>query len=500
MSRWTTPYESHTIHSSLENVQDKIESIEISNISDKSILIEIARLKKVIEYIDKYLKLIDPDINITSLVSNLNTLNQYIANTQGEINNFISGNNITYLHRANNNIDNGLSTLKAFHTLLPKVSGQGIYSMLKKYNETLEDAFSEIDLDSTLNASKNIRNLQKELIDGTEEQESIKSRIDFVVKDTEEKYDKLLEFYNNSLNDIDYDNTTKELIEKAKERIDKDTKEAHDKIIEVSTKVDNLDKFYVKIFGTLNDDNERVEGLKDELEKRLKTLNNFEEEQERIYKETLKQRLKELSEYEIEQQKNHEEILEQKLREITNYEREQQIHNKNLFEQIESLLPHATSAGLAKAYEVEREKFKLPIIIWNSVFIGSLIIMFLTSYFSLENIQGIEDIGKHFFKTLPIIAPLIWLAIFASSRRSENQRLEQEYAHKEALAKSYSSYKKQIDGLKEEDQSLVIKLLDNAIETISKNASETLDKKHGDGTPLQSIVKTFTEEIKNLKG
>jgi len=125
--------------------------------------------------------------------------------------------------------------------------------------------------------------------------------------------------------------------------------------------------------------------------------------------------------------------------------------------------------------------------------------MFLTSYFSLENIKGIEDIGKHFFKTLPIIAPLIWLAIFASSRRSENQRLEQEYAHKEALAKSYSSYKKQIDGLKEEDQSLLIKLLDNAIETISKNASETLDKKHGDGTPLQSIVKTLTEEIKKLK-
>ena len=125
--------------------------------------------------------------------------------------------------------------------------------------------------------------------------------------------------------------------------------------------------------------------------------------------------------------------------------------------------------------------------------------MFLTSYFSLEDIKAIEDIGKDFFKTLPIIAPLIWLAIFASSRRSENQRLEQEYAHKEALAKSYSSYKKQIDGLKDEDQSLLIKLLDNAIETISKNASETLDKKHGDGTPFQSIVKTLTEEIKKLK-
>ena len=72
---------------------------------------------------------------------------------------------------------------------------------------------------------------------------------------------------------------------------------------------------------------------------------------------------------------------------------------------------------------------------------------------------------------------MIWVAVYASKRRSENQRLEQEYAHKEALARSYISYKKQISELGKEDNVLLEKLILEAINAISYNASKTLDKK-----------------------
>ncbi len=491
MSRWITNFESHTFHSTWESLKEKVSSIDKLEITDDNSLLELARLEKVIEYIDKYIKLIDPDINITNSAQTLNNLNQYMVNTTSEVNNYISNKNITFLQKANNNIDNCLNTLKQFHTILPKVSGQGIFSMLKKYNQTLDEGLSAIELSSVIEASRQIQDLKQKLLDGTEEEDSIEAQIAYMLEDTEVKHEKLIEFYNKTLNDVEYDNTTKELIEKAKNDIESYLKQVKEDTIELSNKIEDFEKYYIKVFGELNDQDERVGGLKEELEKRIKTLDTFETEQQKIHKKT----------------------LEKKLEEITKYEKEQQLHNKNLFEQIQSLLPGATSAGLAKAYHDEREKFIEPIKRWNQLFIGSLALMFLVTFFTFVTIsytqdgfsinflhsQDFKQTMNNFLFKLPLYLPLVWLAIYASKRRSENQRLEQEYAHKEALAKSYSSYKQQIEELKQEDQLLRIKLLDSAIATMSNNASDVLDKKHGDSTPIQELAKTFIDEVKKIK-
>ncbi len=129
----------------------------------------------------------------------------------------------------------------------------------------------------------------------------------------------------------------------------------------------------------------------------------------------------------------------------------------------------------------------------------SLVAITIFSFLSLKDLDTIEDIGKSIFHSLPISIPLVWLAIYSSKRRSENQRLEQEYAHKEALAKSYISYKRQIEELKSEDTSLLMRLLDTAIQTISYNASQSLDKKHGDGTILNEILSNVKNNNKKLK-
>ena len=70
------------------------------------------------------------------------------------------------------------------------------------------------------------------------------------------------------------------------------------------------------------------------------------------------------------------------------------------------------------------------------------------------------------------------------------------YAHKEALAKSYDSYKTQIEQLEKGDQEMLLKLIESSINTIAYNASETLDGKHGDGTPLQEFIKNANEAKK----
>ena len=79
--------------------------------------------------------------------------------------------------------------------------------------------------------------------------------------------------------------------------------------------------------------------------------------------------------------------------------------------------------------------------------------------------------------------------IFVAKRCSEVQRLEQEYAHKEALAKSYESYKKQIEKLNEEEKSKLLPILmENMLKAIALNPAETLDKNHKKATPIEEII------------
>ena len=180
----------------------------------------------------------------------------------------------------------------------------------------------------------------------------------------------------------------------------------------------------------------------------------------------------------------------------------QQIRYHELNIQIESLLPAATSVGLASAYKDMKDDCSKNIKIYNGIFYFSLFSLFLTvlimQYLGFSNVWTSNDnlgnnlIGllKVFSIKLPFIIPTLWLAMFSSKRRNESQRLEQEYAHKEALAKSYASYRQQIENLGDEkQQELLPILLESMIKSIAFNPAETLDKNHKDDTPIDTINK-----------
>src|SRR6185312_17547490 len=105
-----------------------------------------------------------------------------------------------------------------------------------------------------------------------------------------------------------------------------------------------------------------------------------------------------------------------------------------------------------------KESFGEPIKNANRLFFLSIAVLVALSL--LVNVESVglwwvkfvhlsdwASIGISVAHKLPFYVPLVWLAYFASRRRSEFQRLEQEYAHKESLAKSYDSYRQQIDEL-----------------------------------------------------
>jgi hypothetical protein len=110
-----------------------------------------------------------------------------------------------------------------------------------------------------------------------------------------------------------------------------------------------------------------------------------------------------------------------------------------------------------------------------------------------------KDMWKITLGNLPFIGAGVWLAIFASKQRSQNVRLQQEYAYKEDVAKLYYGLKNEIEQLDNTElgqrlNESVIKIL---VDTVSFNPSQTLDNhSHNDKGPILEALKNITETIK----
>lgn len=492
MSRWIDNFSNHTFNATWEDLKTQLEKSEVDETIISNVE-ELARLKKVIAFVDNALNNMEPELVPLSF---LGDLNNQISECRNQISNFNSNKDMGYITNANAYADNLLSYVRPY-LLTSGTLKKSLLGAIQSYTNEIDKHLNKItDTEAEYKKVQKFREEIEEyynLLFVNDEKESIEERIDIFLNYAEEQYKEINKFFNETLVDEGHVSTKTQIIE-AKKDILRDAKEANEKLVDVSSKIEKLDKFYIKIFGTETEDGKITGGLKQEIEQRISDLENFKIEQERIYNEEMASRLKALKKY----------------------EQDQQVNNKNLYEQIESLLPGATSAGLAKAYQDMKESFNKPIMYWNIAFISIVSIMFISTFISFIDIGIVKDnvttwfafkqmgdfestLNSLLFK-LPLYAPLIWLAIYASKRRSENQRLQQEYAHKEALAKSYVSYKMQIDELKQEDKKLLEKLLDSSINTVAHNASESLDKKHGDSTPVQETIKMFVEQVTKLKG
>lgn len=171
-----------------------------------------------------------------------------------------------------------------------------------------------------------------------------------------------------------------------------------------------------------------------------------------------------------------------------------------LLEKIEELLQGASTVALAKAFRDHKEQFDEPNKLWQRVFIGTLsVLMALTviSYFASG--QKLTEMWKITLGNLPFIGAGVWLAIFASKQRSQNIRLQQEYAYKEDVAMLYYGLKNEIEQLDNTElgQRLNESVINILVETVSYNPSKTLDNhSHNDKGPILDALKSISEAVK----
>lgn len=174
-----------------------------------------------------------------------------------------------------------------------------------------------------------------------------------------------------------------------------------------------------------------------------------------------------------------------------------------LFDKIEGLLKGASTVALAKAFKEHKDSFKFSNWIWLILFISSVGSMMALSVWGYKQSNfELENMWKFTLGNLPFIGGTIWLAIFSSKQRSQNKRLQQEYAYIEDIAKIYYGLKQEIDELGESElgKKLNESVLKLVIDVVGLNPSESLESKaHNDNGPVLEGLKSIGETIKTIK-
>lgn len=161
----------------------------------------------------------------------------------------------------------------------------------------------------------------------------------------------------------------------------------------------------------------------------------------------------------------------------------------------------SSDAGLAGGFWQRGEKAKKNKFVSLLIFVFSL---FLLGYFNFNTIDfnNLKDITFQSIAIRLIInTPFVWIAVVSNINLNKYSRLEEEYAHKESLAKSFERYKEQIENLEDKKVSttLMNKLLATNIDAFEKNAAETmihaksdmpspLTRKEKNETPKEEVV------------
>ena len=485
-SRWAEEFARHPFQATWEGIKNDLESAEVDDQTVTTSVIELARLKRVVAYLDGIISTIDPDLTPRSVWSNFHS--QAEACWQ-QIKAYVSNKNISHIQQANEHADNLLTYVRPY-MVLPQEALSALQKSTQTYASELESnialfrdksgsLLSEIARDREAAAAR-LRGLQKagdkidalakELFDEGDGAVPTKTQIDTLVADIVAKTKQVSELHTTLFVDVADKSSVQTQTKNAATEIIARRKDM-EKILDLAQEqIDELDKFHEKIFGKPGQEKgEGTGGLKGELDSRMTQLQSYEDEQK--------------------------------------------VAHNALFEKIESLLPGATSAGLASAYRSLKESFDKPIANYTRYFYLSLGLIALGAIvFSIENISiwppavtlaKIKDwdeilrglVGKGGF-----VIPVVWLALFSATRRSQYERLQQEYAHKEAFASSYESYKKQLQDLSDGSDELQRELISKAVDAIAYNASITLDGKHHEEKPplVQLLEKANFEPLQKI--
>jgi len=182
-----------------------------------------------------------------------------------------------------------------------------------------------------------------------------------------------------------------------------------------------------------------------------------------------------------------------------------------LIKRVVGLLPGATSAGLASSFNAQKLRFAKPQRRWLKIFIWcivGLIIVALPSFiaalgfpvFGHSSDSTPTELRRGLMLRMPIVIPIVWLAIYAGRNYMLSLRLEEEYAYKEAVSTAFEGYKREMKDIEAgdaENPSPLTKLCANILAAIAERPGRIYEGKPRDITILNE-TRGAAQEISKL--
>ncbi len=166
---------------------------------------------------------------------------------------------------------------------------------------------------------------------------------------------------------------------------------------------------------------------------------------------------------------------------------------------LEGLLPHATSAGLASAFHIQKSRFSKPRILWLTLFVGAICALLIVAACGLPpSNETWDSILRHLVNRLPLVAPLIWLAIYSGHHYNMALRMEEDYAFKEALSTAFEGYKREmlaIPGIEGNAASPLVTLCENVLRSLAERPGRIYEGKNEVITPLTPIANVIKDTV-----
>lgn len=183
------------------------------------------------------------------------------------------------------------------------------------------------------------------------------------------------------------------------------------------------------------------------------------------------------------------------------------VRSQEQLKTITELLPGATSAGLAHAFDDRRKTFLMPATRWQWLFVGSLIALILLALSGLRHVLsgnetlGWDELARLWIARLPIAGALVWLALHASRESALAKRLEEDYGYKAAIATSFQGFEKRMAyiGSDAVAGSPLAKLCDDTLTTLATPPGRIYDKHRLVVSPVGDIAAAASEAVASKK-
>lgn len=173
--------------------------------------------------------------------------------------------------------------------------------------------------------------------------------------------------------------------------------------------------------------------------------------------------------------------------------------------QVRSLLPGATSAGLASSFNARASEFDKSVRNWEIISVVSLVGLCVYALFFGDSLIARIDpnapaVTAVLLLTKTMIAlPLVWLALFAGRRGGILKRVREDYRYKADLATAFEGFKTQLSDIPPEEKSQRVGLSETVLGILSAQPGRLYDAKHQEVTPFSAIADAFSGASKNRR-